>query len=312
MKSLASRLFLAFASVFALVSGCFLLMAHLEKFEPPPRAWVLLAAYAAAMIFAFAALATAAAKRISQPISVLNDELDSIEPGASRRISTGSSESEMRELEEHVNALLARVALTLQHLREYAAQIAHELRTPLTVLRLKIEQAAGEISPQLSEDLQSELLRLSMLTEQSLLLARAEQGAIQPNKSLIDLKLLLEDVAEDFRMMAQEQEREITVVASSAPFKADAKLMRQVLYSLLTNSLRHGSGRISVRLREVPSGFSLLILNAVNPDKSENLGLGLGRRVVAALVGLHDNIVLNFRHRKTFYAARLFFRTNAD
>lgn len=309
MKSLAARIFLAFAAVFALVSGFFAVLARVEGYAVSSGAYLLLAAYAGAMIFSFAALSTAAARRISKPISLLNDELDAIEPGGSRRVSTGSTEAEMRELEEHVNALLARVALTLQQLREYAAQVAHELRTPLTVLRLKIEQAAGSISPQLSEDLQSELLRLSMLTEQSLLLARAEQGAIQPNKSLVDLKVLLEDVAEDFRLMAQEQGREIDVAAASAPFMVDAKLMRQVLYSLLTNSLRHGSGRISVRLREVPTGFSLLILNSAGSGPTENLGLGLGRRVVDALVALHDDIQLRVLRRKHFYAVRLFYRS---
>jgi signal transduction histidine kinase len=151
-----------------------------------------------------------------------------------------------------------------------------------------------------------------MLTEQSLLLARAEQGAIQINKTLIDMKTLLADAAEDFQMMAQEQGREISVIASSAPVKADAKLMRQVLYSLLTNSLRHGSGRVSVRLREVQSGFSLLIVNAVSVDIPKKVGLGLGSRVVGALVGLHDNIRLRTLQRKNSYAARLFFRANAS
>lgn len=308
MRPAATRLFAAFVLAFAATTAAFVLIARAEALVFPSGSAVLLFAYAAATVVVFAALAAAAARRLTGPVAALNDQLEAIEPGSSRRVQVGSDDPEMRELEARVNALLSRVDESLKSLRGYATQVAHELRTPLTVLRLKIEQAAGAVEPQLAEDLQGELLRLTMLVEQALLAARAEQGAVRPEKKVVDLRALLEEAAEDFRLVGAEQGREVEVSACSAPVLADAKMLRQVLYNLLTNSLRHGTGRVAARLREVPSGFSLLLVNRVGPAAPETLGLGLGTRVAAALVGLHDNASLRLRRGRDYYAARLFFR----
>ncbi len=310
MKSAAARLFLAFALADALVTAVFLLLSRAAGLTWPPRARLLLAGDAGATVLIFAAVATAAARRFTRPIAALNAQLDALDLAAPRRVGSGASDPALVELEGRVNGLLERAALGLKQVREYAAHVAHELRTPLTVLRLKIEQAAGAMPAQLSEELQAELLRLSRITEQSLLLARAEQGALKPDLALVDLKRLLEDAAEDFRLLAQEQGRAVEVDAASAPVLGDAKLLRQALYGLLANSLRHGRGAIRARLRERPSGFSLLIVNAVEPGSADAPGLGLGLRVVDALVGLHDGARLRCSRRGGLYAARLVFRVS--
>ncbi len=307
MRSLATRLFAAFSLAFAAVSAVFLVIAHVEGVRLLGASMILVAVYGGAMAVAFAALAGSAAERISGPVEALNDQLDAIEPGRSRRVNAISSDQEMRALEEHVNALLARVDDSVHQLRDYATQVAHELRTPLTVLRLKIEQAAGAIDPQLAEDLQAEVLRLAMMVEQSLMIARAEQGALEAKKSLVDLKDLVGDVAQDFQLMAQDQGRSVSVSSCSAPVMADPKMMRQVFYSLLTNSLRHGVGPVTVRLREMRSGFSVLIVNRVSAEPTTRSGLGLGLRVASALVRLHDNARLRTLRRRDHYAVCLFF-----
>ena len=54
---------------------------------------------------------------------------------------------ELQLLAEQINALLARMHITLMNLHQFSAQVAHELRTPLTVMRLKLEQAAERSIP---------------------------------------------------------------------------------------------------------------------------------------------------------------------
>jgi len=63
---------------------------------------------------------------------------------------------------------------------------AHELRTPLTLLRMRIEQSAAEIPPELSEQLQEELSRLSKFVERSLLAARAESGGLEFQRASVE------------------------------------------------------------------------------------------------------------------------------
>jgi len=259
--------------------------------------------YATIILFTFALVGWMFAKRAFAPIISLNDQLDAIDPNhlpAKVRISTG--EPEFRELTDHINDLLARISLSFHQLQGYSAQVAHELRAPLTIIRLKIEQAADKIEPALAEEIQMELLRLTMHVEQSLLVARAEHGHLRLNRTRFDLASLLEDVTQDFRLLARDQNRGIEVQVARAEINADARYTRQILYSFLTNSLRHGRGTIYCELHDDSTSVMLMIRNRVkNEETDENIDLGLGRRIVAALAALHENMQLETKRGGGWY-----------
>ncbi len=166
----------------------------------------LLALYSATMAAAFAVTGWLVVRKTFTPIVSLNDQLDAVDPNNFQvQIRIETDESEFRELQEHINGLLSRISLTFHQLQSYSAQVAHELRAPLTIIRLKIEEAADKIEPSLAEEIQTELLRLTMHVEQALLIARAEQGHLHPNRVRFDLAALLDDVAQDFRLLARDQ-----------------------------------------------------------------------------------------------------------
>jgi signal transduction histidine kinase len=191
-------------------------------------------------------------------------------------------------------------------LQNYSAQVAHELRAPLTIIRLKIEEAADKIEPSIAEEIQTELLRLTMHLEQALLIARAEQGHLRPNRIRFDLAAMLEDVAQDFRLLAKDQDRLVEVTASEAMVSADPKYMKQMLYSLLTNSLRHGRGTIYTVLDSQSTCTILSIKNRVKTeDSEETLDLGLGRRIVAALAALQQNVEVRTDRQDGWYEVQL-------
>ena len=222
------------------------------------------------------------------------------------RVKIETDNSELRELEEHINGLLSRISLSFHQLQSYSAQVAHELRAPLTIIRLKIEEAANKIEPSLAEEIQTELLRLTMHVELALLVARAEQGHLRPNRIRFDLAALLEDVAQDFRLLARDQGRQIEVTASKAMISADPKYMKQILYSLLTNCLRHGRGSIYTVLQSEGNLTTLAIKNRVKTeDTDEALDLGLGRRIVAALAALQQNVEVHTNRQEGWYEVRL-------
>ncbi len=78
--------------------------------------------------------------------------------------------------------------------------------------------------------------------------------------------------------------------------------MKQILYSLLTNSLRHGRGTIYANLRAEPKQAALAIKNRVKAeDSDETLDLGLGRRLVAALVALQQNMEVHTDRKEGWY-----------
>jgi signal transduction histidine kinase len=265
------------------------------------------------MAIAFSIVGWLVVRKTFAPIVTLNDQLSSIEPNHLQvRVQVQTEDKELNELQDHINGLLSRISLSFHQLQSYSAQVAHELRAPLTIIRLKIEEAADKIEPALAEEIQTELLRLTMHVEQALLIARAEQGHLRPNPTRFDLAELLEDVAQDYRLLARDQGRQIEVTAQKSPISADPKYLKQILYSLLTNSLRHGRGTIYATLEQVPPATILSIKNQVKTeDSDETLDLGLGRRIVAALAALQQNMQVKTDRNGGWYEVTLSIRDTA-
>jgi signal transduction histidine kinase len=189
------------------------------------------------MAVAFAVVGWLVVRKTYAPIVALNDQLSAIEPNHLQvRVQVQTEDKELKELQEHINGLLSRISLSFHQLQSYSAQVAHELRAPLTIIRLKIEEAADKIEPALAEEIQTELLRLTMHVEQALLIARAEQGHLRPNPTQFDLAELLEDVAQDYRLLARDQGRQIEVTAQKSRVTAD---LRDIAASAADDNFDH-------------------------------------------------------------------------
>jgi signal transduction histidine kinase len=316
--------FLTFVAVSVLFFAAIYVVVRpgLEAVAPGQGGWDLgpdlvlkiLVLYGLLVGIAFAAAGWLVVRKTFKPLVSINDQLSAIEPNNLQvRVQVQTEDSELNELQEHINGLLSRISLSFHQLQSYSAQVAHELRAPLTIIRLKIEEAADKIEPALAEEIQTELLRLTMHVEQALLIARAEQGHLRPNPMRFDLAELLEDVAQDFRLLARDQGRQIEVAAKKSPVSADPKYLKQILYSLLTNSLRHGRGTISAELQPGPELTVLSIRNQVKTeDSDETLDLGLGRRIVAALAALQQNIEVKTERKESWYEVTLSIRDSAE
>jgi signal transduction histidine kinase len=267
----------------------------------------LLSVYGLLIALSVALVAWLAVRKTFAPLVSLNDQLDSIEPNNLQvQVQIQTDDSELSQLQEHINGLLARISLSFHQLQSHSAQVAHELRAPLTIIRLKIEEAADKIEPSLAEEIQTELLRLTMHVEQALLVARAEQGHLRPNRIRFDLGELLEDVAQDFRLLAKEQGRQIEVSTARSLVTADPKYLKQILYSLLANSLRHGRGTVYAALQPGARSTALSIKNRIkSEDSDETLDLGLGRRIVAALTALQQNMEVQTKREEGWYEVTL-------
>ncbi len=243
------------------------------------------------LVFALLLLGYWLARKSLGPLETLNRQLASVGPrNLSLRVGLPAADSQFRDLTQHLNEMLGRLERSFGEMGEYAAKVAHELRTPLTILRLKVEQSEGRIAPDLAEELQSELHRLTHVVEQSLLIAKAEQGRLTITLARLDLAELAREVVEDFRLLAEAEGRSLRMeVGRECWAQADPRHARQVLHALLTNALVHGQGEIAVRVRVRGRAgrAGVLLANAVRrgPRRGDST-LGLGLRVVRALVGL--------------------------
>ena len=182
------------------------------------------------------------ARRSDRPVREVNRQLSRFGPATlAERLQVPDVDPEVGELVRHVNELLTRLEMAFTHLQEYTTQVAHELRTPLQLMRLRIEAEAMGMKPELAEDLQEELARLTNYVETALTIARAEQGHLELAPEPVALKEFLTDMLEPFsRLAAAEGRRLLWSCPADVVVQADRSAFKQILFNLLANALKHG------------------------------------------------------------------------
>jgi signal transduction histidine kinase len=234
------------------------------------------------------------AKQSFQPVAEMNRQLQDIGAHSlNERVRLKQADEEFRVIENNINALLERLDASFRQLSEFSAQVAHELRTPLTLMRLQVEEAAGRIEPALAESLQDELSRLSDYVAQCLLLATAEQGRLALDIKPVPLRALVVEMIEIYELLAQAENRELTVVAvEDISVEVDARTLRQILHNLLTNALRHGDGPLTITIAREGHATICRVENRLSPKSAATTGGGtaLGLRIVRAIIALQPQI----------------------
>ena len=247
------------------------------------------------------------ARQSLRPIASVNRQLQAKNPGnLGEPITLTEVDLEFRDLLRQLNDLLTRLDASFAEMNAYAAKVAHELRTPLAIIRLKVEQAGQRIAPELADELEGELHRLTHVIDQSLLIARAEQGRVMAMRSVFNLSTTIAEVVEDFQLLAAEEGRQFKLQSTPDCWvSADPRHIRQIAHSLLTNALKHGEGDFTVRIRRLRRQAVLIVTNRVRQSAHAEPTLGLGLRVAAALLRLDPEIQFHRRHGKNYHVARL-------
>ena len=243
-----------------------------------------------------------------RPIARVNQQLAQKNPeNLGKPIELLVGDEVLQDLLRQLNDLLARLDSSFKEINLYAAKVAHELRTPLAILRLKIEQADQRIAPDLAEEFAVELHRLNYVVDQSLFIARAERGYVAANRTTFNFTELVKDVFEDFKLVAAEQNRDCLLTATGQLWvTADARHLRQIIHNLLTNALKHGREKMQVRINQRDERTVLRVGNGISlKSETERRTLGLGLRVVAALLKLEPDIRYHQRQGHGYYIARL-------
>lgn len=253
------------------------------------------------------------ARRSLKPVARINRELDTLQAGDLRRgVTMPEKDAELRLLVDHLNALLARVAGSLEQTAEFSAKVAHELRTPLAIMRLRVEAAAAELPPDFSEHIQQELHRLSRLVDTSLLMARAEAGRLETDARTIDVALLLEELHDGYSVMASERAASFEWrVPQDLPCLSDPDILRRILHGLLDNAVRHGGRVIRVSAFADASGRTVVrISNLASPERTTSAGTGLGLRLTRALASALRDTNLRIRRSPRSFCVRLALRSS--
>jgi len=172
------------------------------------------------------------------------------------RIERTGSGDELDRLAGVLNAMLDRVETHVEKLRQFTADASHELRSPLAALRGQAEVCLSKPrgSQELRDVLEASLEqfeRLQHLTEDLLLLSRADARQLQLDRESVSLDAAIQDVVDLYRPLAAEHLLDLEIGRlDEARVTGDAGRLRQLLCNLLDNAIKFSPepGRIEVSL----------------------------------------------------------------
>lgn len=228
------------------------------------------------------------------------------------RVSTRSTDDELDQLASNLNAMLDRIQLLMESLRQVSSDIAHDLRLPLHHLRQRLERArhqAGTVEAcQAAMDLAiADADAILGIFTAILGIAQIESGSRRAAFSDVDLSALVATMAEAYEGVAEDQgQRLVRTVEAGITIRGDRTLLTQMLANVVENAIRHcpGDTLIALTLTRREEGMLLRVVDTgpgipeeehakvlrrfYRMDRSRSTpGFGLGLSLVKAVADLH-------------------------
>ncbi len=181
---------------------------------------------------------------ILKPIRKLTEASEQMAQGALGQQVDVSSKDEIGRLSESFNRMSIDLARADAERKRLTADITHDLSTPLQIVSGYIEMYEnGDVSlnPQQLGIIKAELENLKRLVGDLTVLTQAEGGGVEILLSPVAPNQLLEQIAEAFQPLANQQGVDLRLDLDQTPviISADEGRMLQVFKNLMENALRH-------------------------------------------------------------------------
>ena len=179
---------------------------------------------------------------------------------------------DVQRLGQAINALLGRIAYSVQAQREFSGNVAHELRTPLAGIRALADYGLRHNDPQVwREQLQGIVQsqqRASHLVDQLLALALADEAHHTLEQKPVAIDVLVREAVLRFLPRADAAGVDLGARGVDQPVWAfaNAALIEGVLNNLIDNALRYGKAQdgeshITVSVTDAPQAVVLAVID---------------------------------------------------
>jgi two-component system OmpR family sensor kinase len=275
-------------------------------------------------LLAVAGLASFVIRRGLRPIDDMIGTAERIADGdLSERATIVKPNNEVGHLGIALNTMLDQISEAVDaktasesRLRRFVADASHELRTPLTSIRGYAElYRSGEHDEQASERsmhrIEQEAIRMGVLVDDLLLLARFDQGRPLEN-SRVDLVPLVGAAVDDARVVEPDRVIDLDLTTEDAVVVGDEHRLGQVVGNLLGNVRAHAGAGTPARVElSADAEFVAIVVadegagmtteqvdqaferfwQADPSGGSGRRGTGLGLAIVAEIVDAHGGTI---------------------
>ncbi len=262
-------------------------------------------------------LGWAAAKRGLAPLRVMREQTQAVTAQQlSYRLPVESAPLELAELAQSLNEMLARLEEAFHRLSDFSSDIAHELRTPvsnlMTQTQVALSRARGANDYRsILESNAEEFEHMGRMISDMLLLAKAENGLVVPNREAVNLETEVRALFDYYDAVAEEKALLLTL-EGDGEVSADRLMLRRALGNLLSNAVRHSTVGTTLRvdIATSPTAISISMKNTgdtipqeylervfdrffrVDPSRQRSSeGTGLGLAITKSIVAAHGGTI---------------------
>ena len=220
-----------------------------------------MAAISAAMLAALAICLYAADKFYDKSVLVdigeLKRQLHTINTGEFKKLSLDKSNSEILPYVNELNEIADTVNSLNRVRSEFFANASHELNTPLTYISGYAELMEkgmltdGEKIRECGKKIGAQTDRMKGLIADMLKLSRLENLSSDLEKEPVDVRYLLESVADTFRLDAQAKNVSVNVYCNVEEVTSNERLLKEIVINLVQNAVKYNreGGRVDIYAR---------------------------------------------------------------
>jgi len=234
-------------------------------------------------------------KMLVSPVKTLSVKLSDMNEHLMHPIQTEKLPEEFEPLGKTINHLIARIQNFVKYQKELFIGTAHELKTPLAVIKLKnqvtlIKKRSAEEYIEALNVTNKTIDEMNVIVSNILNIGRQE-GAQLDKPQEIDIIRLLRQKADDFKLLASNEEKTLDMSFEPNGFMAiiQVGLLNQIVQNFLQNALKFTpvDGKVSLISRQDNYGLLIQVIDeGCGIDESVDLFAPFKRQGNKSGVGL--------------------------